>query len=196
MRYRNTHSAYGVVAKGFHWILFLMITGMVLVGFIMADMDLSPDKVKLYGLHKSTGIVVLALVSMRLAWKFANVSPLLPDSMHALEKFLARAGHAMLYLLMFAMPLTGWMMSSAAGFPVSVYGLFTLPDLVAPDTNLKALMIDAHFYLAWLLVIMVGLHVLAALTHHFYYRNNILRRMLPFTKEEKYAQDSDTMVGC
>lgn len=196
MRARNTHNAYGVVAKTFHWVMFLLIAGMVAVGFIMTGMAISPDKFKLYGLHKSTGIAVLMLASLRLAWKTANVAPILPDSLHRLEKLLAHAGHGALYALMFAMPLTGWLMSSAAGLPVSFYGLFTLPDLVAPDMKLKALMIDAHFYLAWTLIVMVSLHVLAALLHHFYYRNNVLRRMLPFMKEEKYAQDSDTMVGC
>jgi len=109
---------------------------------------------------------------------------------------LAHAGHALLYVLLFAMPLSGWAMSSAAGFPVSFFGLFTLPDLITPNQSLKADMMDLHKALAWLLIAMIILHALAALLHHFYYKNNVLRRMLPFTKEEKYAQDSDTMVGC
>jgi cytochrome b561 len=87
-------------------------------------------------------------------------------------------------------------MSSAAGFPVSFFGLFTLPDIVEPDNRLKIDMMDVHETLAWFLVGMIVLHIIAALSHHFYYKNNVLRRMLPFSKEEKYAQDSDTMVGC
>ena len=189
MALRNTSQTYGTVAKTFHWLIFLLIAGMVAVGFIMEGMAKGPDAFKLIGLHKSTGMVVLFLVSLRLMWKAANVAPLLPVSLHVFEKFLAHAGHFALYVLMFAMPLSGWAMSSAAGFPVSVYGWFVLPDLVAPDNTLKHQMIDLHGFLAWTLIVMVSLHVLAALLHHFYYRNNVLVRMLPFTKDNSNATD-------
>lgn len=195
MNLKNTDQSYGTVAKGFHWLIALLIIGMIAMGFIMVGLNMSPDKIKIIGWHKSTGITILILASIRLGWKMANTSPLLPDSMKIVEKWLAHAGHAMLYLLMFAMPLTGWIMSSAAGFPVSVFGLFTLPNLVAPDNTLKAQMIDLHEMLAWVLIVMITLHVLAALLHHFYHKDNVLVRMLPFAKE-KYALDSDTHTGC
>jgi len=196
MRLRNTKYSYGSVAKTFHWLIFLLIAGMLAAGFIMTGMAMSPDKFKIYGLHKSFGITVLSLAALRLLWKAMNAAPELPLSLPAWEKFAAHAGHAALYALMFAMPLSGWAMSSASGLPVSVFGWFTLPDLVAPDNQLKHIFREVHGWLAWALIGMVSLHVFAALLHHFYYKNNVLRRMLPFIKEDKYAQDSDTMVGC
>jgi cytochrome b561 len=177
---KNTIESYGLVAKFFHWLIFLLIATLLAVGFLMTDMENSPDKFFVYGIHKSVGITVLLLALIRLGWKMANVAPVLPSSLHQVEKFLAHAGHAFLYVLMIAMPLSGWMMSSASGFPVSVFGLFTLPDLVAPDKELKALLVDTHYLLAIVIIVVVSLHILAALTHHFYYKNNVLRRMLPF----------------
>jgi len=162
----NTNTTYGSAAKTFHWLLALLIIGMLTLGLYMEGVPLGPDKFKLYGLHKSTGITVLLLVALRLGWKFANVSPLLPDAMAAWEKFAAKAGHWTLYALMFAMPLSGWGMSSAAGLPVSVFGLFTLPDLVQPDKILKHNLQELHETLAWVLIGLIVLHALAALLHH------------------------------
>lgn len=196
MPLKNTASSYGSVSKLLHWGMAIIIIGLLIVGMIMVDMPTSPDRFKIYGFHKAFGILVLVLVGLRLAWKYYNVFPVLPESMTAWEKYLARAGHATLYFLMFAMPLSGWAMSSAAGLPVSFFGLFILPDLVAPNQKLKADMMDMHGVLAWCLVGMILLHAAAALLHHFYYKNNVLLRMLPFTKKGRYAQDSDTMAGC
>ncbi len=193
---RNTLYSYGSVAKFLHWLIALLVIGMLAVGLFMTGMENGPDKFRVYGLHKSTGIMVLLLVAVRLMWKCVNPRPLLPATLHRLEKFLAHAGHVALYALMVAMPLTGWAMSSAAGFPVSVFGLGTLPDFVPPDREMHEFWEETHELLAWVLIVMIALHVLAALLHHFYYKNNILRRMLPFTKEEPYARISDTAAGC
>ncbi|MDE3059731.1 MAG: cytochrome b [Pseudomonadota bacterium] len=193
MPWRNTRETYGSVAKTLHWLIFLMIAGMLTVGFIMTDMPNSPDKFKLYGLHKSFGISVLALVTLRLLWKAANIQPVLPDGMRVWEKWAAHAGHALLYVLIIAMPFSGWAMSSAAGLPVSVFGWFTVPNLVAPDKALKHDLQELHETLAWVLIVAVTLHVLAALLHHFYYKDNVLRRMLPFCRGND-AQDADS--GC
>jgi len=180
MSIKNTQHSYGVVAKTFHWLIFLIIAGLLTAGFIMTDMANGPDKFKIIGLHKSFGITVLTLAVLRLLWKSANTAPVLPAMLNVWEKYAAHAGHALLYVLMFAMPLSGWIMSSASGFPVSVFGLFTLPNLVAPDKELKHNMVELHSILAWVLIVMVSLHVLAALLHHYYYKNDVLRRMLPW----------------
>lgn len=177
----NTTQGYGAIAKFFHWAIFLLIAGLFIAGFIMTDMSNGPDKFKIYGIHKSTGIVVLMLALMRLGWKMASVAPLLPESMHVLEKLAARIGHAVLYILMIAMPISGWMMSSAAGFPVSVFGLFILPNLIEPSKEVANNLRNAHEFMAYILLVVVALHVLAALLHHFYYKNNVLKRMLPFS---------------
>lgn len=110
--------------------------------------------------------------------------PLLPNTLKKMEKLLAHLGHWLLYALIIAMPLSGWVMSSASGFPVSVFGWFVLPDLVAPDMSLKALMLDVHEYMAYAIIALVSVHVLAALLHHFYYKDNVLLRMLPLGKVE------------
>ena len=103
--------------------------------------------------------------------------------MKKLEQYAVHAGHALLYGLMLAMPLSGWAMSSASGKAVSVFGLFLLPDLVLPESGLRELFQDLHFYLAWTLIVVICGHVLAALTHHFYFKDNVLKRMLPFGKD-------------
>ena len=180
MTLRNSEKSYSSLAKTLHWLLALLIIGMLAVGLYMADLPMSPDTFRLIGLHKSFGIIILALATLRLIWKWMNESPLLPDAMNRLEKFLAKAGHFALYVFMFAMPLSGWAMSSAAGLHVSVFGLFTLPDLVAPDKELKHQLVELHSTMAWILMGLIALHVLAALLHHFYYKDNVLRRMLPF----------------
>ena len=200
MQIKNTKTTYGAVAKIFHWSIFILIALLLYIGFTMEDIPNMADKFRVYGIHKSTGIVVLILACLRLFWKHMNVAPVLPASLHKLEKMLAHVGHGVLYFLMIAMPLSGWLMSSAAGFTVSVYGLFSLPNLVAPDKSLKGDFKEIHEMLAWVIIAMVVLHVLAALLHHFHYKNNILRRMLPFTGDNNDANDaedsSNTMAGC
>ncbi len=185
MPLKNTTETYGSIAKLFHWLVFVLIASLLALGFVMADMETTPDKVRLYGLHKSFGITVLTLAVLRLLWKLANVSPLLPATTSRGQKFLAHAAHFGLYALMFAMPLSGWMMSSAAGFQVSVFGWFMLPNLVEPDKELFEFLQEAHELLALALIGLVALHAAAALLHHFYYKDNILRRMLPLVKVKK-----------
>lgn len=182
MPIRNTKSQYGSVAKFLHWLMFLLIVGLIIVGSFMEDIEPMTLKFQVYGLHKSLGISVLILVAVRLLWKITNTSPSLPAHMKPIEKLMAHAGHAALYLLLIAMPVSGWVMSSAAGFPVSVFGLFTLPDLVAPDRHLMKDMEDVHELLANAIMVLVSIHALAALMHHFYHKDNVLKRMLPFVK--------------
>lgn len=183
MPVQNTSSVYGSVAKAFHWVIAILIICLLIMGFVMSDMEPTPDKFRLYGLHKSIGITVLTLAVLRLLWRMGNIVPTLPDHMKMLERFLAHGSHVALYLVMVLMPLSGWVMSSAAGLPVSIFGWVTLPNLVAPDQGVKALMIDVHYFMALVIIGLVSLHALAALLHHFYYKDNVLVRMLPFGKE-------------
>jgi cytochrome b561 len=178
MRWRNTPERYGTAAKLLHWGMAALVIGMLWVGLYMVGLPLSPDKFQLYGLHKATGAVVLAVVSLRLAWRLFDPVPPFPDSMRAVDKLGAHAAHYMLYALLFLMPLSGWAMSSAAGFPVSVYGLFTLPNIVPADKALLDLSCATHEWMAYALIGLIVLHVAAALWHHFVRKDNILRRML------------------
>jgi len=182
MSLRNTEQSFGSVAKFFHWSIALFIIGLLIAGLTMVNMPTTPSKFKIYGLHKSFGIMVLILAVLRLGWKANNIAPLLPQTLNFIEKTLAHVGHGFLYFLMFAMPLSGWLMSSASGFTVSVFGWFTLPNLIGPDAALKRTFVNIHETLAWILIAMITLHVLAALLHHFYYKNGVLRRMLPWVK--------------
>lgn len=195
MPLKNTVASYGSAAKFFHWLIFLLVAGLLTVGFIMTGREINPDTIRLYGLHKSIGIAVLLLALLRLSWRLANPVPALPEWMKPHERFLAHASHWLLYILIIVMPLSGWLMSSAAGFSVSVFGRFTLPDLVAPDKTLAETLAAAHGLLAFAIIGLVTLHAAAALLHHFYYKDNILRRMLPFTREAIRASDTDA-TGC
>lgn len=193
---KNTLQDYGSLTKFFHWLIAILIISLLAIGLIMADMENSPDKFKLIGIHKEFGIIVLSLAIMRLGWKTLNISPMLPEGMAKVTIIAAKALHFMLYFLMFAMPITGWLMSSAAGFRVSMFGLFLMPNLIAPDKEFGHQMAQLHEILAYLLIGLILLHISAALLHHFYYKDNILKRMLPNFKGKNNAQNTDINTGC
>ena len=179
MTARNSPSSYGWVAKSLHWFMAVMILGMLAVGLYMSDMELSPQKLQLYGWHKSVGSVLLGLFFVRITWKLLNPSvAALPAP--AWQRIAAKATHSAFYALMLAMPLSGWLMSSAYGFPVSVFGLFTLPDLVSPDKEWAEVFYEAHELGMLALFALIALHVLAALKHHLFDKDATLKRMLPW----------------
>lgn len=146
------------------------------------DLPAGMHKLTLLARHKSVGITILALVILRLAWRAVNEHPPLPGNLKAYERALARLTHLALYVLLFALPLTGWTMSSARGFPVSWFGFFTLPDLVPKSRPLYEALVMTHHTLAWFLFAVVALHVAGALKHHFVHKDDVLRRMLPFPR--------------
>ncbi|MDE2371763.1 MAG: cytochrome b [Burkholderiales bacterium] len=169
---------YTLVAIALHWLLALMIIGSFSVGAYMADLPLSPTRLKLFNYHKWAGITILALSALRLLWRLTHRPP--PDV--PMPAWQARAAHLLhwaLYALFFAVPLMGWAYSSAAGFPVVVYGVLPLPDFVAPDRALADTLKELHGTLAWSLAVVVGLHVAAALKHQFVDRDGLLERMRP-----------------
>lgn len=179
----STASRYTGTAIFLHWLIALLILVAFPVGLFMVDMKLSPLKLQIYSWHKWAGITVLALVVLRLVWRFMNRPPALPDSMSRFEKHAAHAAHWALYLLMIAVPLAGWLYSSARGFPVVWFGVLPLPDLVAKDAALAELLHQAHEVLAWALILIVLAHAAAAIKHHFVARDAVLTRMLPFLKQ-------------
>lgn len=180
-QWKNTVESYGTIAKAFHWTIALLVIFMLCLGFWMGTQQ-PPFKFQLYGLHKSVGALILSLGVLRLLWRVANPVPALPADFSPLLRFLVHLGHWGLYAMFIAMPLIGWGMSSAGGHPVSFFGLFTLPPLVAENKELSSLLNTAHFWGAWLFIAMIAAHVLAALYHHFIRKDNILRRMLPYGK--------------
>ena len=177
----NTAEAWGAPAKFFHWTVALLILVQIALGFTAAAWRLSPLKLELFVWHKSTGVLILGLMLARLAWRLANRSPALPVQTPSWERTAAHASHAALYALAIALPLSGWVINSAAGVPFSVFWLVPLPSIAAPDERLEALAKLVHFSLLVTLCLVLALHVGAALRHHFIKRNNVLLRMLPGT---------------
>lgn len=186
MQLRNTRSGYGLVAILFHWMMALLIIGLFVFGKYMTGLDpMAPNTFALYQLHKSLGFLVLALVLARLAWRLGNPSPALPETMSCIERLAAHFGHAGLYALMLAIPLSGWLMVSASpwGIPTVVFDMLPVPHLPVPEAlgskaeaenTLKGL----HELLANGLLFLVVLHIAAALKHHFLNRDDVLRRMV------------------
>lgn len=183
---RNTHSGYGLIAIVFHWTMALLIVGMLALGLYMSTLPpTSADAFKLYQLHKSIGFVVLALAIVRLAWRFANPAPKLPEGMSSIERLLAHLAHIGLYGLMFALPLTGWVMVSASpwNIPTILFDTVPVPHLPVPSVlgdkpAAEALMKMLHENGAWLLIALLVAHVAAALKHHFLSRDTTLQRMI------------------
>lgn len=174
---KNTANTYGVVAKAFHWVLFLMLTFSIVAGNFLASMPKGAEKLQAAGMHKSFGAVLLMLILMRFLWKLLNETPDLPAGTTAKEAMLAKGMHWFLYALMFAQPLSGIMMSQAAGIPVSFFGLFEFPIFLDKAPELAKFFRGMHGTVWILLVVSVVGHVGAALHHHFIKKDNVLKQM-------------------
>ncbi len=180
---RSTVKKWGPVTRILHWGMLLLV-GAIAVGYYMTDLPLGAAKLKIYALHKSVGLTLLMLAALRLAWRMGERRPPLPP----LPVWQARAAagvHALLYALMFAIPLSGWLYNSAAHFPLQWFRLVNLPALVAPDPALKVLAKQAHEIGVLLLIGLVMLHAAAALKHHFVDRDATLRLMLPLPEKNR-----------
>ena len=181
MQLRNTTVRWGSVAQFLHWLIVALILTQVILAAAAGELH-GMAKLAMLARHKSVGITILMLAVVRLAWRLVNPTPPLPSALKPYERLLARFTHAALYVLIFAMPITGWIMSSARGFPVSWFSLFQLPDLVPKNRPLYEAMLQTHATLALILGAVASLHLLAALKHHFVLKDTVLRRMLPFSK--------------
>ena len=183
MRWRSSDQEWGAVYKLLHWLVAVLVLAMIGIGWFMTEAleDDVMGKFRAYQLHKSIGMTVLVLVLVRLIWRITNRVPRLPEKMPAYERWLARATHWIFYGLLFAMPITGWLMVSAApiNIPTIVFGLIGIPHLLAPDEALFTTLRDLHEVLSLVLVAVIVVHVLGALKHHFIARDSVLRRMLP-----------------
>jgi len=182
MQLGNSSVRWGVVSKTFHWVIVVLIIVQYTLAQVAEDLPLGLQKFTTLARHKSIGLTIFGLAILRLLWRWANATPELPDTLKPWEKGIAKTTHFALYLLLFAMPVTGWLMSSAANFPVSWFGFFTLPDLVAPDRGLQETLHDVHETLFRILVALAVLHVAAALKHHFWLKDDVLSRMVPFMR--------------
>lgn len=177
MSWRNTAESFGIVSRLLHWITAMLVVYLLALGLIMTELPRNPLLGKVYWLHKSVGICVLVLTATRLLWWIGNKRPAILGNV-AWEKLLAQVVHALLYITLIGMPVSGWVMSSAKNFPVSFFGLFTLPNLVAPDKELGEFLETVHEVLAWALMGALGLHVAGVIKHTVINKDGTLRRML------------------
>jgi cytochrome b561 len=177
MRIKNTESRYGIIALLFHWVMALIIISLLAVGLYMHSLPIGALKLRLYGLHKEFGMLVLMLVMLRIVWRIGNITPLLPAITPPWQKLAAHAVHWAFYGFMFAMPITGLLMTAAAGLPASFFGLFVVPNFIAPNHDLQHLFKEMHEWLAYGLIATLCAHIGAALKHHFINKDDILRRI-------------------
>ena len=168
-----THNTnrYSALAMVLHWFLALGLVGMFAVGLYMADLPFSPQRLKLYNWHKWAGVTILALSAFRLGWRLIRRPPALPQSIElAMPRWQLQAfhvTHVAMYALFFIVPLVGWAYSSAAGFPIVVFGVLPLPDFVPVSKELAALIKPWHQITAFALAGLVSMHVAAAVKHQF-----------------------------
>jgi len=168
------------VAIGLHWLIAVAIIGTFALGLYMHELPLSPQKLKLYSWHKWAGVTIFLCVLLRLLWRLLHRPPELPAGMPAWQRKAAEATHVLLYLLMFAVPLSGWLMSSAKGFQTVWFGIVPLPDLLDKNKELGDLLQEVHEVLNFTMAGLVLAHLGAALKHHFIDRDDVLVRMAPF----------------
>ena len=172
---------YRAPAVVLHWVMALLLTGLVVFGLYMTSLPFSPQRLKLFNWHKWAGIIALGLASVRPAWRLTHPAPPFPTTvegaMSRWQLWAHRTVHGALYGLFFVIPLLGWAYSSATGLPVVVFGILPLPNLTPIDKALAETLKQAHHLAAYTLVALTSLHIGAALKHHFINRDGLLSRM-------------------
>jgi cytochrome b561 len=178
MQFRNSAETWGAVARWLHWLIAALILVQFVIGSIAEEMKLTPAKLDLFVWHKSIGVTVLVLATLRLAWRLGNPPPAPPHGTPGWERKLAAITHWVLYALVFAVPLSGWWVSDASRVPFKAFFLVPMPDFIATDRALQEAAAGVHEALTMTLLAAVILHVGAALRHHFLLHDDVLRRML------------------
>lgn len=181
MSLKSTENRWGSVAQLLHWLMALAIIGNGIVGLVMDEMPRGMSKLNTFAIHKSIGLTVLALLVLRASWRLFDRKPD-DEPMPRWQRLAAHATHGVLYLLMLAIPLSGWIYNSAHGYALQWFKLFNLPALSEKNDALSDFAGDTHEILFWVLVVVLVAHVGGALVHHWFERDNTLLRMLPFAR--------------
>ncbi|NBX52792.1 MAG: cytochrome b [Proteobacteria bacterium] len=172
---------YALSSRLLHWIMAIIIFSTLALGIYMKEFlgDDSTNRYQIYDLHKSMGMVVLILLIVRIANRFIKTPPALPSSISPLEQKLAKFGHLILYVLMLTTPISGYLMSSFAGYPVKLFSL-ELPNLVGTNFTLAKICAEIHEISAYALLGIVLIHILAVIKHRFFDRpeNDVLKRII------------------
>jgi len=181
MAIKSGTERWGSLAKFFHWTIVLLILAQATIGLVMVQLPKRPNIIPIYTFHKSLGLTIFALAVLRLSWRLFDPRPEEPAGMPRWQVVGARLGHALLYTLLFAVPLSGWLFDSASSLrPLYWFGLVKIPSLTGgPDESLKHVTEALHFWLFWTLAAVAAGHATMALIHHFVNRDEVLRRMLP-----------------
>lgn len=179
---RNTQERWGSLSIGLHWtIAALVLLLQVPVAIVMLALDPGPAQDVAFNIHKTNGIVIFLLAIARLSWRWSHPVPTLPADMPDWQRRAARASHALLYLLLFAMPVSGFLYTAMGGFPVPFFMVYDLAPLVQQNEASAATFRTVHLTLQWLLYAVALLHVGGALQHHLVRKDGVLRRMLSST---------------
>lgn len=180
MSLKNPVDRWGAVSKFLHWTILVLLLALAVIGLSLDSLPKSPRYIWVFDLHKSLGLTVLALGTLRLAWRLYAGAPKPLAGIPRWQLWFAGVTHWLLYALTLAIPLSGWLFDSAGGLrPLRWFGLFELPKLVGPNSGLREIARDAHEWLFWALAVLVLVHAGAALYHHYFVGDNTLRRMLP-----------------
>ena len=173
---KNNLSSYGSVAKFFHWIMALLMISMLTAGFLMTSIPASKLKWSIYNIHKATGVMIFAFALTRLTWRVININPM-NVTMANWQKIISNITHYLLYLLMFSMTISGLVMSLFGGYTISMFGLCNIPAS-EKNPNLASFFHDFHGIAGLVLLALVTLHICAALYHHLWLKDDVLKRML------------------
>ena len=163
MRLSNTSVSYGLVTRILHWLVGLGVIGTLVFGTIIGRMRFTPENLWIYQIHKSIGLTLLVLVVLRILWNRTSPKPVdLP--MGRLQTYAAHGVHALLYALMIAVPVSGWIASAASGFDTVIWGV-TIPRVTPISQDLEHLFFDIHEWLTKTMIVLILLHIGGALTH-------------------------------
>ena len=173
---------YTRTAVTLHWAIALLIFAAFPLGVYMHELPLSPDKLRLYSYHKWIGVSIFLLAVLRVTWRSTHRPPPLPAAMPRWEKLAASTVHYLLDGRILAVPLSGWLMSSAKGVQTVWFGVLPLPDLLAKNKELGDLLKEVHESLNFAMLGLVLAHIGAAFKHHFIEHDEVLARMIPFLK--------------
>lgn len=176
MMIKNTSYSYGVISKFLHWLIAILIIGMLIFGFLLGYVPKDYQGVA-YNTHKLIGVTILSLMLIRLLWALTNIKPSILN-VRPWERASERGVHFLLYFIVICMPLAGWIGSMAAGHPPHV-GSVDLNLPIEKNEILADSAFDMHGTLAFVIIALLSIHVLAALYHHFVKKDDVLRRMLP-----------------
>jgi len=179
MNLKNSADRWGPTSQLLHWTVVLLVVALAVLGLFMVDLPNTPQKIRLYALHKSLGLTVLALMAIRLAWRVHAGAPQPVAGTPRWQERAASLTHGALYVLLLVQPLTGWLFNSAAGFPLQWFGVVNLPRIAAKDPALRELAGLLHEGGFWLLLVLVIVHAGAAFYHHLFQHDATLTRMLP-----------------